>query len=82
MITSTMSMGQMFRFTISGTRDDGSPGTTDFWIDTTTTGAASRVANVFAAAAAGKTVFVWNYGQSESFGGQAAYLSAMENVNW
>lgn len=81
-VTSTWSFGTMFLYTIQGTTDAGTSGSTSFWIDMTGTGAGSRVANLLAAAAAGRSLCVWNYGQTDDYGGQAAYIAIIEEVSW
>lgn len=78
----TWSFGAKLLYTIQGRTDAGSSGSTSFWIDMTGTGAASRVATLLAAAAAGKSLCAWNYGLTENYGGQSAYVVEIEEVSW
>jgi hypothetical protein len=72
----------MFLYTVQGTTDAGSPGSTSFWIDMSGSSASSRVANLLAAAASGRSLCVWNFGQTESYGGQTGYIAEIEEVSW
>jgi hypothetical protein len=72
----------MLLFTVSGKTDAGTSGSTRFWIDTNATGGAIRGANVLSAAAQGRSIVVFNYGQSASYGGQTAYISTAEQVSY
>jgi hypothetical protein len=79
-VTQTWTICDLFRFVIHGTRDDGTVGDQAFWINDSATAVSLRAAHVLAAAAQGKTVSIWNYGQSYSCGGQSGYLSSIEIV--
>jgi hypothetical protein len=70
------------RFLVQGTLDNGTTGTQPFFIDTTATGGSFRAALILSAAAMGKTVHIWNYGQALLYGGQTGYLSAAEFVDY
>ncbi len=72
----------MLRFEVSGTMDNGTSGTQAFWIDSSAVGGSLRAANILSAAAQGKTVSIWNYGDVYSYGGQTGYLAQGEWTNF
>jgi hypothetical protein len=78
---SNLGTGMMF-FSVQGTLDSGATGTQAFFIDTTATGGSFRAALILSAAAQGKTVQIWNYGQHFSYGGQTGYLAQGEFVTY
>jgi hypothetical protein len=79
-ITLVMSMNGMLRFVVQGTLDSGTTGSQAFWIDSTTAGGSLRVANILSAAAQGKTVQIWNVGDTYAYGGQSGYWSNVEST--
>lgn len=81
-ITQVISINGMMLFTVQGTLDNNTSGTQAFWIDTTAAGGSLRVANILSAAAQGKSVTIFNYGTTYSYGGQTGYLSVIEIITY
>jgi hypothetical protein len=81
-VSQVTTINGMLRFVVSGTVDNGTSGTQAFWIDSAATGGSLRAANILSAAAQGKTVSIWNYGDFYSYGGQTGYLSQGEWTNY
>jgi hypothetical protein len=81
-ITQVQSINGMLRFVVQGTLDSGATGSQAFWIDSTIAGGSLRVANILTAAAQGKTVSIWNYGDTYAYGGQTGYTSSEETVSY
>jgi hypothetical protein len=79
-VTQVISFGPELMFVVTGTMDNGTSGSTAFFIDCTQAGATTRVANILAAAAQTKTIHIFNYGTTYTYGGQSGYLSAIEFV--
>jgi hypothetical protein len=77
-VTQVISINGMMLFVVKGTVDNGTTGSQAFWIDSTAAGGSLRVANILSAAAQGKTVSIWNYGDAYSYGGQGGYWSQGE----
>ncbi len=80
LVTQTISINGMLLFVVQGTVDNGTSGSQAFWIDSTASGGSLRVANILSAAAQGRTVSIWNYGDTYVYGGQGGYLSQGEFV--
>ena len=61
------------RFVVQGTKANGQPGAEAFFVDTNTVAGKAHYANILSAAAQGKIVYVFHYGDLLSIGGQAGY---------
>jgi hypothetical protein len=81
-ITQVQSINGMLLFVVRGTLDNGAAGSQAFWIDSTIAGGNLRVPNILSAAAQGKTVSIWNYGDTYAYGGQTGYTSSIETVSY
>jgi hypothetical protein len=73
--------GGAFDFTVTSTQN-GTTSSLVFFIVDSAADMPIRIANIMSAAAEQKTVSIWTYGVTYSYGGQSGYRSEIEFVNY